>query len=275
VPFSSDELPLSESPYRNPALAAVYDGIAVQYQFAPPARDLVGIAEIQKGSRVLDVGTGTGAVADAAKSVVGPTGTIVAVDASWQMIRLSRNATENLIVAAVPHLPLRDDTFDAVIAGFAVSHFKNYPEGLAEMVRVCRPGGRLGMTAWGTEPNPAATLWTETAGRYLPSQQLTDAFLQHIPWDAWFAESKNIVAALEAAVLTSVFVERRDYTIRIPTADYLRLREASVQGMALRAAVTSDQWQDFTTVISQLFNDRFGDTVEYDRDVHFGIGTKD
>ena|SRR2546422_3728452 len=101
---------------------------------------MVKFAMLHEEFAVLRFGTGTGVVAVAAKTAVGPTGMVVGVDSA--LIRLSRERTACLTVASVPSLPFRNETFDAVLAGFVVSHFERYVDGLGEMVRVCRVGGR-------------------------------------------------------------------------------------------------------------------------------------
>jgi ubiquinone/menaquinone biosynthesis C-methylase UbiE len=265
---------MHKSPYSDPAMASVYESVAARLQFAAPGRDLVEIVGVTEGDRVLDVGTGTGVVAAAGRTMAGQTGFIVGSDAAVEMLRLARKETANLVVARVPELPFADETFDAVIAGFVVSHFERYVDGLTDMIRICRNGGRVGMSAWGSLPNPAATLWADIAGQYAPREQLTEAFLKHIPWDTWFSRIENVAEALETAGLSSVVTETRCYSVRMPTHEYLLSREASVQGLVLREALSSVQWHDFTTKVADAFQDKFGEIVEYERDAHFGVGTK-
>src|SRR2546423_1462055 len=63
-----------------------YDSVAEAYaavqqpRMALPAADLVELAEVGAGARVLDVGTGTGVVARAAVATAGPDGLVVGVD---------------------------------------------------------------------------------------------------------------------------------------------------------------------------------------------------
>src|SRR5262249_41323498 len=148
--------------------------------------------------------TGTGVVAGAARAAAGPSALIVGVDAAMEMVRMARKETASLLIGRVPGLPLCDESFDVVIAGFVVSHFNSYADGLSDMVRVCRPGGRVGRRPWGSLTNPAATLWADVAAGYVLREQLTEAFLKHIPWDMWFSSVENVAQALEAAALSSV-----------------------------------------------------------------------
>lgn len=265
---------MNESPYLDPAMVAVYERIAAPFQFEAPANDLVKIAGLLEGGVILDVGTGTGVVAEAARGAVGTNGAVFATDAAVEMIRHVRKDTAHRVVASVPGLPFADETFDAVIAGFVVSHFESYLDGLREMLRVCRAGGRVGMSAWGAIPNPAASLWSDIAAQFAPREQLNEAFLKHIPWDTWFSRIENVDEALRTAGLTSVVTETRFYQVRMPTQDYLLSREASMQGLILRRRLTAALWDEFTTTAAKAFESGFGGWVEYERDAHFGIGTR-
>jgi ubiquinone/menaquinone biosynthesis C-methylase UbiE len=67
------------------------------------------------------------------------------------------------VVTRLPGLPFPDAAFDAIAASFVISHLASCADGLADMVRICKPGGRVGVTAWGTQPNPVGALWTRVA----------------------------------------------------------------------------------------------------------------
>src|SRR5262245_47951445 len=108
---------MRDSPYSNPAIASVYARIAAPFPFTPPANDLVNIVGLRQGAVVLDVGTGTGVVAAAAKSLVGPAGTVVGLDTASEMIRFGNTEATSLVIGQAPQLPFSDESFDAVIAG--------------------------------------------------------------------------------------------------------------------------------------------------------------
>lgn len=265
----------NDSPYADPHVASAYNRVAAPLQFGPPARDLVRLLRLPDGARVLDVGTGTGAVALQAGAEVGPTGVVIGIDAAMAMLCFARTtAPHRIALARIPGLPFPDAVFDIVTAGFVISHLADYGHGLAEMVGVCRSGGRLGITSWGDMPNAAARLWSEIAGRYVPSERLDEAYRAQIPWHDWFSCLANVERALRDADLVSVTVETREYRFTLATSDYLLSSEASVQGVALRRACPPDRWTEFTRRVADAFQSRFGDTVEYVRNVHFGIGTK-
>ena len=101
------------------------------------------------GDAVLEVGCGPGTdVFDMAK-LVGPTGRLVAVDASEVMIAEARkrakelNLDVTLEVCDVQALPFPDGTFDVCRAARLLEHLPDAGRALAEMARVTRPGGRV------------------------------------------------------------------------------------------------------------------------------------
>ena len=227
-----------------------------------------------KARECLMFGHAAGAVISAAKDRVRPGGMIVGADAAMEMIRFACKETRDLVLARVPGLPFSNDSFDAALAGFVVSHFETYLDGLRDMVRVCRTGGRVAMSAWGSLPNPAAILWSEVAGQYASSDELNEAFLEHVPWQNWFSNIENLAAALRESGLSSVNTATRVYSIRMLATEFLLSREASLQGFVLRQTLTQGKWDDFTNHVSEVFRSEFGEAVGYQRDVHFAVGTK-
>jgi ubiquinone/menaquinone biosynthesis C-methylase UbiE len=264
-----------KSPYADPLSAAVYARISAPLQFDRPARDLVEILNPARNALVLDVGTGTGAVGRPTADAIGSDGLVIGVDLSIEMLRFARDSRRYPVAAAqIPGLPFRADTFDAVTAGFVVSHFRDYATGLADLRRVCRVGGRVAMSSWGTLANVAARLWNDIAATFVSREHLDEAFRAHIPWDGHFSDRQNVQRALEDAGLTSVLVDTRDYQISMPTADFLASREASMQGMLLRQKLSVDGWRAFDHRVADAFRHEFSDVVTYVRDVLFAVGTK-
>jgi SAM-dependent methyltransferase len=110
------------------------------------------------GHRALDVGCGRGEVSCAMAARVGPTGHVVGVDASESMLADARDrATAEGVavdfrVGDALALDEPDGSFDAVRAERVVQWIADGEAAVAEMVRVLRPGGRLGLidTDWRT-----------------------------------------------------------------------------------------------------------------------------
>jgi SAM-dependent methyltransferase len=121
--------------------------------FEPISRDLTAELELA-GQRVLDAGTGTGNTAIAA-AAAGAT-----IDACDLTPRLLDVARDRAIAAGVDiafveadllALPYEDDTFDVVLSTFGAFTVDDPTRCARELVRVCRPGGRVVTTAWGNQ----------------------------------------------------------------------------------------------------------------------------
>jgi SAM-dependent methyltransferase/DNA-binding SARP family transcriptional activator len=109
------------------------------------------LAQLQVGETVLDVGCGTGTLALIAKRRVGATDSVSGIDPSVQMIaRARRKAARRGLaidfqVGVVERLAFPDQSFDVVLSSFMMHQLPDglKRQGLAEIVRVLKPGGRL------------------------------------------------------------------------------------------------------------------------------------
>ena len=126
----------------------------------------VELARIRPGSRALDVASGTGDLAVALRAAGAA---VVGCDFSEEMLQLAREKDP-----AVPFewadaldLPYPEDSFDAATVGFGARNFTNLGRGLAEMVRVVRPGGRVVVLEITTPQKPPLStffsLWFDRA----------------------------------------------------------------------------------------------------------------
>ena len=91
---------------------------------------------------VLDVACGTG---DMAVSLVERGCTVTGVDISEEMLAIARQKAPivTFMIADAEHLPFPDASFDAVTCAFGVRNFVHLEQGLHEMLRVLKPGGRM------------------------------------------------------------------------------------------------------------------------------------
>jgi len=108
---------------------------------------LLAAAGVQSDSRVLDVGTGTGLVAAAARDRGAD---VVGVDFSEAMLAEARRTVPGVEFreASADGLPFADRSFDAVVANGVLHHLGDPDRALGEALRVLRPGGRLTATVW-------------------------------------------------------------------------------------------------------------------------------
>ena len=112
---------------------------------------LVEAAGIGPGDHVLDVAAGSGNVAIPAAA----TGAhVVASDLTPELLDLGRTDADaagvhlEWEVADAEHLPFDDDSFDAVTSCVGVMFAPHHQAAADELVRVCRPGGRIALIAW-------------------------------------------------------------------------------------------------------------------------------
>jgi demethylmenaquinone methyltransferase/2-methoxy-6-polyprenyl-1,4-benzoquinol methylase len=98
---------------------------------------------------VLDVATGTGDLAFALSQAVEPGGSVLATDFSEKMLEIARQKASrracavSFSAANALALPFEDSSFDAATVGFGVRNFSDLEQGLRELARVVRPGGRV------------------------------------------------------------------------------------------------------------------------------------
>ena len=124
---------------------------------APLAADLVDVAGLRPGDRVLDVACGTGIVARLAAERVGATGTVAGIDFNPGMLEVARSVTPagspiEWYESSVEEMLLPDGAFDVVACSLGFQFFPDRLAALREMRRVLRPGGRLVFNALGPTP---------------------------------------------------------------------------------------------------------------------------
>ena len=273
----SSDFPISarQSPYRSAGFAATYDRLAVAHQFAGPARDLVMMLDISASCRVLDVGAGTGAATIPAVEAVGSAGFVVALDPSLEMLAvLHTKCTAGVVAGEVPGLPFADSAFDAVLTNFVLSHTRDYALALADMVRVLRPNGQLGVTAWAPGGSVASQVWRSIATKFVSEEMLAQGFRDLLPWDEWFSDPTHLQQALAEAELQNIQIAQRAYRISISASDFLAMKEASVEGRLLLESLSWGERNQLKRQMIDSFLRRFKDRIEYTREVHFALGTK-
>ncbi len=116
---------------------------------AAPAREVLADATaIGPGTRVLDVGCGSGELC----ALAAERGAEVAgIDAAEGMIEIARRRAPgaDLRVGPMEQLPWEDDTFDVATAVNALQFAADFVTALAETARVVRPGGSVAVCNWG------------------------------------------------------------------------------------------------------------------------------
>jgi arsenite methyltransferase len=111
------------------------------------------VAELREGEVVLDLGSGGGIDVILSAKRVGATGVAYGLDMTDEMLALARrNAQEagatnvHFLKGVIEQIPLPSDSIDVVISNCVINLSVDKPAVLAEMARVLKPGGRLGIT---------------------------------------------------------------------------------------------------------------------------------
>ena len=114
-------------------------------------RKVIALARVQPGDQVLDVGCGTGTLALEAQRRVGGAGRVAGIDPSPEQIARARakaarrHTAVEFQIGVIERLPFPDQTFDVVLSTLMMHHLPDplKRQGLAEIARVLKPGGRL------------------------------------------------------------------------------------------------------------------------------------
>jgi arsenite methyltransferase len=138
------------------AAAAALGSTADQTAAAPDGADLglgcgnpTAIATLREGETVLDLGAGGGFDCFIAARQVGPTGAVIGVDMTADMVARARanarkvNATNvEFRLGEIEHLPVADGSIDAILSNCVINLSPDQPAVFREAFRVLRAGGR-------------------------------------------------------------------------------------------------------------------------------------
>ena len=106
------------------------------------------LLNIEDGSNVLDICTGTGDLAFFINKI-NPNLNITGIDFSEKMLEIARNKQKDyqnnmkFFLADGRELPFEDDTFDIVTIGFGLRNIENYERVISEIHRVLKPKGQI------------------------------------------------------------------------------------------------------------------------------------
>ncbi len=177
------------------------------------AEQLCEAVDLRSGQQVLDVATGSGITAIAAARRFCDVTGLDYVPALLDRAR-ERAAAEHLSVrfeeGDAEAMPFADASFDAVLSTFGVMFTPNQAQAAAELLRVCRPGGTIGLATW--TPDGFIGQLFRTIGKYVPPP----AGLQ--PPALWGTEER--LRELFGDQITTLTVTRRNFSFRYHSAEH-------------------------------------------------------
>jgi ubiquinone/menaquinone biosynthesis C-methylase UbiE len=133
------------------------------------SKQVIELAGVKPGDKVLDVGCGTGNLTLTARSYAGPKGQVYGIDASPEMIEVAKKKAETLDQSSPPQSPavifqmglmekldFGDATFDVIVSRLAIHHLPDdlKQRAFAEFLRVLKPGGHLLIADFNPPTNP-------------------------------------------------------------------------------------------------------------------------
>jgi ubiquinone/menaquinone biosynthesis C-methylase UbiE len=212
-----------------------YERYLVPSIFAPWALDLVEVAALQPGERVLDIACGTGIVArTAARTFIGGV-SVVGVDLSAAMLEVARSAAKDEGAIAewregsAVKLPLADATFDVAFCQQGLQFFPDRPTTLRETRRILAASGRLVLSVWREiDRSPGFAV-------------LADALTHHIGPEAGalmtsgpfvLSSSEALRTLIAEAGFSDITIRSALKTLRFPSPDEFAVRYISGSALA-------------------------------------------
>jgi arsenite methyltransferase len=164
---------------------------AEESAIAPEAANLglgcgnpLAISSLQAGQVVLDLGSGAGFDSFLAARAVGPSGSVIGVDMTHEMLNKAReNAQKNgftnveFRLGEIEALPVADNSVDVIISNCVINLSPEKQRVFDEAFRVLKPGGRLAvadMVATAPLPDEIKCDWAAYTGCMAGASQITD-----------------------------------------------------------------------------------------------------
>lgn len=208
--------------------------------------DLLRRLGASRGRRLLDVGSGTGALA---ARLMGAGWSVTACEPESTMRAVAAREHPQVFVVdgMLPSLPFADAAFDAVTANFVLNHVSEPREAARELARVVVPGGTLVATTWVVSPSwfwrsvcERAGIGASSAGGLAPEKDFERT-------------SAGFGRMLSESGWTSVVVSELSWTWRATTDELWRSAEGGVASAgALYLSLDAAERRQFARAFEQL-----------------------
>lgn len=240
--------------------ARTYEDFFVPALFGQWPDRILTASDLGPGDDVLDIGCGTGVLARAAARSLGANGSVTGVDVNNDMLTVASDTPEVVSWRCAPaeQLPFGDDSFDRVLSQFALMFFDDRPAAVAEMARVCRPGGSIAVATWAD---------IERSPGYADMVRLLDRLFGPVAADALRApfcigEPDALIAATRASLRDTAVVELEGVA-RFESID--AWVHTDVRGWTLAEMIDDDQYAELLAAARVELTDH----VQPDGSVHF------
>jgi ubiquinone/menaquinone biosynthesis C-methylase UbiE len=258
-----------------------YDAIADGYErrcatrFQEGARRLLAFASADPPGRMLDLGTGTGAVLSALGGAAGAIRLVVGCDRSMPMLTTARNrvASAHFVASDVARLPFRPATFDLVTANCVLSHLPSHKETLGDARRVLRRRGSIAISSWGRASDPCSAAWNDLLAEAIGADAARSALEEVVPMEAFLADPGNVRTALVEGGFRSVRVAITDLGYTGSVEDYVAERGLGAAARFGRHALGEARWGGFLEHAEADLRRRFGARITYERPFVLACGT--
>jgi len=214
-----------------------YEQALVGPLFQPWVEPLLGDVQLSAGDRVLDIACGTGIVARLAKKHLGPSATVVGVDANSEMLAVARRVAPEVDwrQGDAVALPLRDgERFDVVLCQQGFQFFSDHAAAALQMHRALMDGGRVGISTWRSDEE------------FPVLRQLRRVAEQHVgpirDRRHSLGDPRPVEAALREAGFHDVRSKRSVRTIRFSDGStFVRLNAMALVNMGASSAALDDE----------------------------------
>jgi ubiquinone/menaquinone biosynthesis C-methylase UbiE len=205
--------------------ATTYDQVGTRF-FSYFGQKLVEYADVPSGARVLDVATGRGASLFPAAEKVGPSGEVIGIDLTAEMVEQTGNEIKargitnaRTLRMDAENLDFPDNSFDRVICGFAIFFMPDAQGVLSEFKRVLKPGGVLALSTWSHDDDGRWAWDAELKKKYVPPRpaemQINSGGYSHTDFDT----SEGISALVSGAGFENVQVSVEELEFAYKDAD--------------------------------------------------------
>lgn len=214
---------------------------------------LARAVDVHYGELVLDVAAGTGNTAMAAARRNAEVTASDLVPGNLEKAA-QRAAVEGLDIrfelGDVLDLPYEDDSFDVVLSTFGVMYGRDHQRAADELLRVCRPGGRIGLASWVPDGDTAAVQAEIVKVLPVPSGP------PGLPPTLWGTEEH--CKELFGDRITGLTSTRRvqEFCAASAAAHVEFLRKHLPPFRAIHASLDAEQWEAFATVAAATFDRR-------------------